>query len=197
MDDTITVGGDFTANNLIARDRVKARNLESGTSLPTGPNILEASIFQDETEGKIFVRQKGEWQEFAIVNGMVPVGTVIMSLEKPEVMELKGWVALNGQTITEATHPRLFTIDALLRFVTSGTPEASDRVMSLPNLAGLFPMVSFGNVGVTTSADDAERSAPRHQHGVADHGEHATPPAQRHIGRWRCWERKRNCRTQR
>ena len=147
VDDSLNVGGEFKADSLTAVNKVKARNIESGPDMPSGPNLLAGSIFQDETTGKVFLRQNNEWKEVAVVTDVIPVGTVITCLEKPGVMEPKGWVALNGQTVTEATHPRLFTVTTLLRYVTSGTAEGRDRVMKLPNLNGCMPMMGFETSG--------------------------------------------------
>ena len=178
VDDTLGIGGAFTADSVTVVNRVQASNIISDTEVPSSGR--NGAIFQNETNGKIFVWQDGAWQELATISSTIPLGTVITSLEKPSVMEPKGWVALNGQTVTEGTHPRLFTIDALIRYVTSGTEAAHDRVMNLPNLNGVVPAVGFSGVGtipplvapngqprVTNQVSLTTANMPRHKHNTA------------------------------
>ena len=144
VDKAITAGEGITAKSLTTTERITGSNLINDTALPG--TAEQGAIFQNRTNGKLYVRQGGSWQEIATVASAVPVATIITSLAPPDVMGPLGWYAFNGQTVTEGQAPTLFppNLTTLAAYITGTTPN---RVLTLPNLNRRLFMVDFTDPG--------------------------------------------------
>jgi hypothetical protein len=173
---TITAGGSLTATGTLEGSNLKRATSPPGTGNP-------ADIWQNTSTGKIYVRQNGIWEEMATVKSAVPVGTVITSLEIPEVMVLLGWTPLDGRTIKkEGANVSLFSVQGLQSRIDFGkTPNE----MTLPNAQKMMFMTDFLKVAgtpVTTNPSNkvsiTTGNLPTHGHSpqAADGGA-ATPTA--------------------
>src|SRR5580765_650511 len=165
--DGIVTNSVFASATLTATGRVQGANLASGPSLPG--SAANGSIFQNETDGRIYVRKAGAWAELATVNGTVPTGTIIDSVEIPDVMIPRGWVPLDGRTISEATYLSLFNLTQLAGYINGVSPN---RTMTLPNANGRVRMTAQSGIGNLGGPTSNQRSLtvdnlPRHRHNVA------------------------------
>jgi microcystin-dependent protein len=167
LDGTLVAGGALTGLSITVTERVQGQNLFTGTVQPTGI-IVPGAIFQNETTGKVYLRQQGVWQELATQAGAVPYGTVIWNARPEAEMRALGWVALKGNTINETEFGQLFNIPNLGTI--SGTSPA--RTMVLPDLTKRVIMSDFGrNPGVTGGATNnviklTEAQLANHKHDV-------------------------------
>ena len=166
VDDTIIAGGALTANSLTATNLVAGSNLRNGSALP-GSNDITGAIFQNTADGRVYAWQNAAWKELATVDGTVPVGTIIQSVEVDSVMIPKGWLPLDGRTISETQYPRLFTLAALGSFVTGTAPN---RSMVLPNATDrvlIQKATGAGTVGGSNTRNLTLAQMPQHNHNVA------------------------------
>ena len=130
VDETISARRATLINNLTAGGTLEGSNLIVGSSTPTSAHM--GAIWQDWDSGRVYVRRGGRWQELATTESGIPVGTVIMSLEPPGIMEDLGWVAF-GSTISEIPkYAALFQVGALAKYIHTGNP----RTMHLPDATG-------------------------------------------------------------
>ena len=160
----ITATGDITGKNLRGTESVTAPNLIWDTTAPEDAPL--GAIWQSKA-GRVYVKTAGGWRELATIEGAVPVGSLIQSLEPPSVMTPLGWVLIGGQTVSEATYPSLFTLVALQGYISGIAPN---RTMTLPNATGRVLMgISGGSAGalggnlnnrITLSA----AQMPKHKH---------------------------------
>lgn len=156
--------GSVTAAQVAASGTVTGSNLIMLETPPPSANVPLGSIHQNPVNGSIEVNTATGWKALAVVDGIMPVGTVIQSVEPPSVMEPKGWVLLDGSTVSETIWPNLFTLTA---FNPQGTPGS--RTLQLPNAMGKVlrgGKTGVGNSGghdaITLSVDQM----PRHRHNV-------------------------------
>jgi len=168
VDEDIAAGNSVTAGGPItATGQVTGSNLQFGaTPLPSTAD--SGTLFQDAA-GKLWLRTNNGWKEIATLEGAVPTGSVISSVEPPSVMTPLGWVPLQGQTITESQYPTLFTLTGLAG-LRSGT--APNRTMKLPNAEGKAFTTKW-NVPVFTDAGSTDNKVtltvsnmPKHKHNV-------------------------------
>lgn len=161
IDGDLTVGDDITADALTLTGRVTSTNLRTG-AVPTVPGNL-GDIYQ-ATTGRIYVYTVSGWAELATLPSVTPVGTVINSLQPPSVMIPLGWVPINGDPVTEAAFPSLFTLAALSGYITGVAPN---RVLTMPNASNRVLMGDFtqaGVVGGSSAITVALANMPRHKH---------------------------------
>jgi microcystin-dependent protein len=177
---TATLGAKtVSAEGISATADIAARNLRRATSPPTLPN--KGDFWQNPDCGSAYIANDAplgglEWDEIATMGNMIPVGTVIMSLESVARMEAKGWLALNGRTALEDDYPGLFNIAALTSRVSGYAPH---RQMALPDLTSRVVMPNFdangvGKVGPVIAGVERktntyvllEANIPEHHHGV-------------------------------
>lgn len=147
---------------LIAQQEVSGSNLLMGEAPPPAASYPLGAIHQNTANGQIVINTPTGWKELAVVDGIMPVGSVIQSVEPPSVMEPKGWLLLDGKTITETVYPRMFTLSA---FSSSG--EVGSRVMTLPNATGRVlrgGTSGAGNKGGHDSISLSTDQMPRHRH---------------------------------
>lgn len=147
VDETITAHNLNVGNTISAGGLLSGSNLIPATTAPTNANT--GAIFQDTVSGRVYVRRAGKWEELATLAGAVPVGAVISSIEPPAVMEPLGWVVFGTTINEEPRYAKLFTLQALQRYIVAGTP----RTMVLPSAAGYVlcgggPGWAHGQIGV-------------------------------------------------
>jgi microcystin-dependent protein len=177
-----------TAEGISASADIQARNLRRATSPPTLPN--KGDFWQNPNNGSVYIANDAplgglEWDEIATMGNMIPVGTVIMSLESIARMEAKGWLPLNGRTALEDDYPGLFTIAALADYVSGYAPH---RQVALPNLTSRVVMPNFSAAGVanfgpviggverkTNTYVLIEANIPEHHHSVNANPTSVTP----------------------
>ena len=151
------------ANELLAQNHITSTsgNVQSETGLVLGRNLRNSpkpidalgppnpqlgDLWQDTTNGTVYVGTRDiatgvlEWSPLATGDSALPVGTIIDSVETVDAMRDKGWVALNGQVISETEFPRLFNLEAMAIHISN--PEAP-REMTLPNLSRRFRLTDF------------------------------------------------------
>ncbi len=169
VEDSLIVGGAITGANLTVTGKITGSNLTSDDAPPAsaGPGDL----WQNSTNGRIYVWQNGAWKEMATLESAVPVGAVMTSIQTPSVMRPLGWILLNGDTVSETDVPTLFTISALQPYITGGI--APNRSMTLPDARRRVLMSS--DTAMVLSADQPDgfnlvrvRTAnmPPHKHNV-------------------------------
>lgn len=141
VDDAIAAGGAITGETLSVAGKVTSSNLKQQTAVPSVVGLLPGTLFQNQTNGRIFALQNGAWNELATISGAVPVGTVITSVQPKEYMNGLGWLPLDGSTISEDQYPNLFGI-ASLGTVTGTAPH---RSMKLPNAGSRVLMTNWSN----------------------------------------------------
>jgi hypothetical protein len=174
-----------TTVSMAASGDVQARNLRRGTSLPTDKN--PGDFFQNITSGKVYIANFGpqgqsQWDEVATFSHMIPVGTVIQSLEVPARMEPLGWLSMDGnKDVLEIDFPLLFNVATLSPYVSGIAPN---RIMRLPDLTSRLIMPSFSATGVglvgpgnrtTNTYTLAEENIPLHHHSVNPSATTVTP----------------------
>jgi hypothetical protein len=173
-----------TAVGISATGDIQGRNLRRGTSLPVEKNL--GDFFQNYEKGKAYLANHGprgelQWDEIATMGHMIPVGTVIMSVEVPARMEPLGWLPMNGRTAMEVDFPQLFTLSQLAPYISGYAPT---RLMTIPDMTSRFPLASFSeaNVGKVGPGDRttntytlAEENIPLHDHAVNPSAAAVTP----------------------
>jgi microcystin-dependent protein len=168
-----TIGGSLAATGVIT-----GQNLAMGANPPAANTVPLGSLFQ-KTNGKLFLNTPTGWLELATLDGMLPTGTIITSVETPGVMKLKGWAQLNGDIISEVEWPTLFGLAAFASIDKPGTP--GQRSMRLPDARGRMLMgtdISPGSVGGTSNNQITLKTdqLPLHNHRVRiANGGGATP----------------------
>jgi len=169
----LALEGSFTAEGEIdalgdieSKGNVYGKNLNWSATAPSGPAI--GTIWQDTTNGKIWVWRSGAWQELATIQSANPPGTVITSFEVPAEMSKLGWLALRGQEITEVEFPNVFLVEGL-KHLRRGT--APNRLMTLPNAQKKMFLTDFnelpGALGIPNPGNLVtlkETNVPRHGH---------------------------------
>jgi microcystin-dependent protein len=166
LDGSLDAGGQVTGGTVYGRGGITGWNLYFGD---TAPQTAPLGALWQKTDGKLFLATTTGWQEIATLNGTVPTGTVIQSVEVPGVMEPLGWLQLKGQFITEDKYARLFTLQALQRFI-SVDPGGGPRRMELPNATGRFLRSSTDPPGTPGGRDSVvltTTNLPKHNHSVA------------------------------
>jgi hypothetical protein len=129
LEGSFTAGGNaLVGGDIEALGNVYGKNLRWGGTQPTAP-VEPASIWQDQTTGRIYVWRNGAWSEIATIASASPPGTVITSFEKPTVMMTMGWIPLDGRTVYENVVPSLFAVTGLAHLIVATSP----RSMTLPN----------------------------------------------------------------
>ena len=88
-----------------------------------------ATIWQNKSNGKIFVWRNNAWEELATIKSANPPGTIITSLENPSVMSPLGWIPLDGRKVYETDEPSLFEVTGMAHLIVNDTP----RYINLPN----------------------------------------------------------------
>ena len=174
---TLTGGTIKSKNGIEALTNVTAKNLRRQSTVPTDSKTL-SDVWQDPTTGKVYIcnfandGQTLEWDEIATFGQMLPVGTVITSLESPVRMAAAGWLSLDGTVlINEQTYPNLFKVASLIQYHKGIAP---DRTMYLPNLSRRVLMADFSNPGYygpdSTRSNNViyldEAQLPPHLHNV-------------------------------
>ena len=168
VDDDITAGNAINAKTLTATEKILGSNLQFGT-VPLPSTADNGALYQD-TAGKLWIRKEGVWKEIATLEGAVPAGSMITSVEPPTVMSPLGWVPLQGQTITEAQFPTLFNLTGLAH-LRNGT--APNRTMTLPNAEGKVFMTKWGTAPWTEGGNNDNKitlalaNMPKHKHAVS------------------------------
>jgi hypothetical protein len=167
IDGDVTAGGGVRASNLSASGTITGSNLRQGTTRPL--NASPGDLFQHTTTGQIYIWQKGRWQELATLDGIVPVGTVITSMQSKEIMRDLGWFPLDGTAILESEAPALFDIDALAGY--RSTDASPNRTLNIPSATRRILLTDFtggaGKLGGSGSITLKEANLPSHKHGVA------------------------------
>lgn len=197
--DNLEVVQDITADTVNGRlvtatAEVTGKNLRRETSFPAISTARKGDILARSDLGTAYIANPHptlantlEWDEIATMGNMMPVGTVIYSLEWPSRMEAKGWLQLNGDTIFEADYPRLFNVGGLSHRIVAGT-VAPNRQMVLPNITGRVPMATnssaqVGRAGPTPGGKEraantiilAEGQMPKHKHYTDINSEQIVP----------------------
>lgn len=152
------------AGRVIATREVTGSNLIMGEAPPPTAQAPIGALFQSTVSGDVAVNTPAGWKSLAQVDGIMPVGSIINSVEPPSVMGPKGWLLLDGSTISETVYPRMFTLTA---FSFSG--EVGSRVMTLPNAMGRVMRggsSGAGNRGGRDSLSLTTEQMPRHRHSV-------------------------------
>ena len=147
---------------------VSGVNLRQGSAVPATAytNAPLGSLYQ-QSDGRIWVMQTAGWVEIASIANAAPVGTIIQSLEDPDVMLAMGWVPLNGQSVSETQFPNLFRIAALSDGRATGS--APNRTMTLPNMTNRVLVTNFEDAGVLGGSNNrtlAVDHLPAHKHNV-------------------------------
>lgn len=176
VEDHLQVAGNLVVNgneqiggSLAATGVITGQNLSMGANPPDAASVPLGSLFQ-KTNGKLYINtQGGGWLELATLDGMLPTGTVITSVEIPSVMKDKGWMALNGDIISEVDWPTLFGLAAFASIDKPGLP--GQRSMRLPDARGRVLMgtdISAGAIGGATNNQITLKTdqLPTHRHGV-------------------------------
>ena len=167
LEGTLTAGGNlFAGGDIEADGNVYGKNLRWGTVLPVAP-VEPASIFQNKSNGKIYVWRSNQWEELATTKSANPPGTVITSLENPSVMTPLGWIPLDGRKVYETDVPTLFEVQGMAHLIVNDTP----RYMNLPNAHKLAMVCDWqrnAGVKVSTHANNLitlqVANMPRHGH---------------------------------
>jgi microcystin-dependent protein len=163
----IDVGGMLaTVGDVMAGGNVYGDNLHWDSVAPVG--VAPGTIWQDSNTGRVYIWRNGGWQEMATVNGTVPVGTIIQSLETDTaMMRGRGWVAVNGQTINETDFAALFGLAALQPYIQAGG-IAGQRTMKLPDATNVVLMQSSspGVFGGSNQFVLKTENLPKHKHNV-------------------------------
>lgn len=169
LDGTITAGDSITTSGAVtATGRSQGQNLHSGSlaSRPVSGSTI-GEIYQDETNGRLYVWKQGAWKELATLDSAQPVGAVMTSVEPPSVMLPLGWVPLDGRTVTEAQYPALFSLASMQAFITGTAPN---RVMTMPQAEGRVMLTKWGSTAATAGGANNNLVAlstthmPRHHH---------------------------------
>jgi microcystin-dependent protein len=139
-----------------------------GATPPAAASVPLGSLFQ-KTNGTLLLNTATGWLELATLDGMLPTGTVITSVEPKGVMEAKGWVALDGTIISEVKWPTLFGLAAFASIDKPGLP--GERSMRLPDARGRVLMGTDVGVGVLGGNENNRITLrtgqlPRHNHRV-------------------------------
>jgi hypothetical protein len=178
VEDFLEVGTKFTVTGTGGIDssgpvralqhNISGVNLKQGSAVPSTayPNAPLAALYQ-QTDGRIWVKQSSGWVEIASIANAAPVGTIITSLEDPDVMLAMGWVPLNGQSVSETQFPNLFNIAALTAGRAIGT--APNRTMILPNATNRVLVTNFataGTLGGSNTRTLGIEHLPAHKHNV-------------------------------
>lgn len=158
-----TIGGSLAVGGVIS-----GQNLSMGTTPPAADSVPLGSLFQ-KTNGTLLINTATGWLELATLDGMLPTGTVITSVEVPGVMKLKGWAHLNGDIISEVEWPTLFALAAFASIDKPGLP--GQRSMRLPDARGRMLMGTDVGAGQTGGAVNNQITLrtdqlPKHNHRV-------------------------------
>jgi len=158
--------GNLTGAALTVTDRVTGSNIIAGTALPG--TALPGTIFQNESTGRIYVRQGGFWKEIATTEATVPVGTIILSAQPKTFMTPLGWVPLDGATISETQYPSLFAIAGLGTI----TGAAGSRSMKLHDATNRVLLTNWTKTVMTEGGPATNKitlavaQMPAHDHDV-------------------------------
>jgi hypothetical protein len=169
VDDGISTGGPLTAETVTAAGKVQGSNLKQSTTMPSPTGLLPGTLFQNQTNGRLYIIQNGAWQELATLANSVPVGSVITCVQPKAAMIALGWVPLDGATITEDQYPSLFTIPGFGTI----TGTAPHRSMVLPNAEKRVLLTTWNSApgGVGGPANNhinlSLAQMPNHDHDVA------------------------------
>lgn len=173
-DNLQTVGNVSTVNlaasgTVAATGKISGSNFTQGTALPA--SATDGDLFMQTSTGNLYVWFAGAWSQFASMSatqGVVPIGTVIFSMQDPNLMRPLGWYPLNGtEQLSEATHGTIFTID------TGGTVTgtAPNRTMTLPDLNRRTLIVDYNSPHQFSGLAKnlltlTEAQMPKHNHQV-------------------------------
>ena len=166
LDGFLQVDEGIEARSVQADEEITGSNLINGETPPSTAN--PGDLFQNDTTGRIYVWQQGEWLELATIRGAVPVGAVIQSLVSPAEMIPLGWVPMAGQPITQEQYPSLFLIPALAQYISHNITTGEDT-MFLPDLTGRTLISNFSEAGTLGGSGAITLTAanlPRHDHGA-------------------------------
>jgi hypothetical protein len=173
LEGTLTAGGNGVfGGDVIATGNVYGANLHWDTATPVAP-IEPASIWQNKSNGRIYVWRNGQWEELATLKSANPTGTIITSVEVPSVMMPLGWIPIDGRTVYETDVPALFGLTAFVNGLPSGSisGDAPNRQMRLPNGQGLALVTDWARApGVKVSPNAGNlitlkvANMPRHGH---------------------------------
>jgi hypothetical protein len=172
-------GGDVAATG-----NVYGANLHWDTAAPVAP-LTQGSIWQNKSNGRLYVWRNGAWEELATLKSANPTGTVITSVEVPTVMVPLGWIPLDGRTVYEVDVPALFNLTSFVNGLVAGsiTGTAPERQMKLPNGQGLSLITDWSKApGVKVSPNPGNlvtlriANMPRHGHTPRTQGAGAANP---------------------
>ena len=167
VDEDITAGGNIFGKSLTTTGQINGSNLQIG-AVPL-PSVAEEGALYQDTSGKLWIRKGGAWKEIATIEGAVPTGSIITSVEPPSVMSPLGWVPFQGQTVTESQYPNLFNLVGLAGLRTGTAPN---RSMVLPNAEGKMFATRWGVNPLTTGGNTDNKvslllaNMPKHKHAV-------------------------------
>ena len=166
VDETIDAGTTLSGETVTARGKVTGTNLRNAAAVPGTGNT--GDLFTDSTTGRVYVWKGGKWEEIATISGAVPVGCIMTSVEPPSVMIPKGWIPLDGRTVSETDYSTLFALVALGGYVTGTAPN---RVMVLPNATDRVLLTRWSGAGVMGGPANSRIALtvdqlPQHKHNV-------------------------------
>lgn len=167
LEGTLTALGSIsTEGDVEALGNVYGKNLRWATATPPGPTE-PATIWQNGSNGKVYVWRNGAWEELATTKSANPPGTIITSLEHPSVMTPLGWIPLDGRKVYETDTPTLFEVEGMAHLIVNDVP----RYMNLPNANKLAMVCDWDRPSATKVSTHPNNlvtlqvaNMPRHGH---------------------------------
>ena len=171
----LIAGGAITGQTVSARGTIRGSNLSQGDVFPPGTDHVPGTIFQHSGSGRIYTWRNSAWKELATLESASPVGSILTTLEVPEVMEQMGWISLNGTAVNEGTpaFDSLITLSVIANNYVVGV--APNRSIRLPNCNRRVMITDFstpGSIGgqMTRSLSLAHMPAHKHNGNVSPGG---------------------------
>ena len=163
----LVAGGAITGQTVTARGPIRGSNLSQGDSFPPGTDHVPGTLFQHTGSGRIYTWRNSAWKELATLDSVTPVGTILTTLEVPEVMTLNGWIPLDGTAVNEGTaaFASLIALSVIANNYVVGV--APNRTIRLPNCNRRVMLTDFSNPGQldgTMSPTISLANMPTHRH---------------------------------